>query len=186
MSRMPMCVNAVQRCSKSPRATHRIGWRCMAYCLPVIPIASTNGSPGTARKVWQGSCITVMVERVGGFFDEECSQVRERLCSPPDASAGPVAPARWSLHTIQQTFPFLAHFKHLPSVWKRLRRYGIRLRRGRPHYYSPDPPYRPKEAHLLEALGPGPCSQGQQIAGFAAELLCLKLPPPPLVHCVRS
>jgi len=127
-----------------------------------------------------------MVERVGGFFEEECSQVRARLCSPPDAPAGPVAPARWSLHTIQQTFPFLAHFKHLPSVWKRLRRYGIRLRRGRPHYYSPDPAYRPKEAHLLEVLGAVACSQGKQIAVFVDEMGYQSWPDPSCDWCEQA
>ena len=76
-----MYVNAVQRCSRSLRATRRIGWLCTAYCLRVIPRVSTSGSSGTNRKAWQACRITVMVERVGGFFDEECSQVRERLCS---------------------------------------------------------------------------------------------------------
>lgn len=111
-----------------------------------------------------------MGERVGGFFDEECIQVRERLCSPPDAPAGQVAPARWSLHTIQQTFPFLARLKHLPSIWKRLRRYGIRLRRGRPQYYSPDPQYRAKETHLLGVLHVVATSKGRAIAVFVDEM----------------
>lgn len=127
-----------------------------------------------------------MVEHVGGFFDEECQEVRERLSSPPDAPAEPVAPARWSLKTIRKTFTFLRHFKHLSSVWKRLRRYGIRLRRGRPQYYSPDPHYRSKEAYLLEVLHIVACKPGTVVATFVDEMGYHSWPDPSSDWCEQA
>jgi transposase len=127
-----------------------------------------------------------MVEHVGGFFDTERTLVRERLCFPPDAAPSQIAPTRWSLRTIQRTFPFLAQFLHLASVWKRLRRYGIRLRRGRPQRYSPDPAYRSKEAHLLSILQEVALSHGRKIAVFVDEMGYQSWPDPSSDWCSQA
>jgi hypothetical protein len=50
-----------------------------------------------------------MVGRTGGVFDHR-EQVQERLRQAPAplSECPAVGPSRWSLHTIRDTFPFLA------------------------------------------------------------------------------
>jgi hypothetical protein len=85
--------------------------------------------------------------------------LKERLRQAPGAAAqaeamptatGPV-PTRWTLRTIRATFPWLKDYT-LGGVWRLLERYGIKLRRGRPQQFSPDPDYARKEAQLVACL----------------------------------
>lgn len=68
-------------------------------------------------------------------------------------------------------------------MWKRLRSYGIRLRKGRPQLYSPDPAYRSKEAHLLSVLHAVAASQGSEIAVFVDEMGYQSWPDPSSDWC---
>lgn len=94
-----------------------------------------------------------MVGSSGGVFGEDASQAKERICYPPEAKADAPGPpkSRWTLAQIREQFPFLRGYS-LPGVSLWLRGVGIKLREGRPQYYSPDPYYEQKEGKLLDAL----------------------------------
>ena len=103
--------------------------------------------------------------------------LRERLRYGPDevvaAAAEPatatVVPSRWTLKRIQQAFGWLADYQSLSGLWRLLRRWKIRLRRGRPRQYSPDPNYRLKEKQLLARLRQVAASGGRQVILFVDE-----------------
>lgn len=81
---------------------------------------------------------------------------RLRYSPPPEAVVDEVqdnrlTASRWTLRRIRATFPWLATHT-LSGIWRLLRRYKLRLRRGRPQQYSPDPAYEVKEKVLLRTL----------------------------------
>jgi transposase len=105
------------------------------------------------------------------------AEVKERLRYGPDESlaenGGPgraaVIPSRWTLARIQQAFAWLARYQTLSGLWRLLRRLKLRLRRGRPRQYSPDPHYRLKEQQLLALLRQVAASGGRQVILFVDE-----------------
>lgn len=94
----------------------------------------------------------------GGVFDQR-DELLEHLQQAPaeparqelglSEEAGP--PPRWSLRTIRASIPWLRNYS-LSGVWRLLRACKLRWRAAQVHYYSPDPEYRPKLAHLLACL----------------------------------
>lgn len=131
------------------------------------------------------SCTTAVTgEPVGGVFDA-AEEVKARLCSPPQVTAtgeplsqSQAPPAsRWSLRRIRATFPCLQSYS-LPGVSKALRRWGIKLRHGRPQYSSPDPTYAAKQAHLLSILAQVGAHPEQAVALFIDEVTFTGWPEP--------
>jgi hypothetical protein len=99
-----------------------------------------------------------LVGPAGGVFDHR-AELTERLHYGPGEEArhvmaptasGP-SPSRWSLRSIQATFPWL-HSYSLSGVWRLVQGWGVRLRQGRLPLYSPDPDYAPKLNRLLNCL----------------------------------
>lgn len=99
---------------------------------------------------------------VGGAFDGEQqrkAELQERLHQGPAAGAqhqgtpapqGP-PPHRWTLDSIQASFPWLADYSS-SGVWRLLDRFGLRLRSARVQQFSPDPQYAAKLIDLEMAL----------------------------------
>lgn len=75
-------------------------------------------------------------------------------------------PSRWTLRSIQATFPWLNCYT-LSGIWRHLHYCGVRLRQGRLPLYSPDPDYPLKEARVLTCL--------QEAAQAPAEVVVLFL-----------
>lgn len=114
-----------------------------------------------------------MVATAGGRFDTAHRQeLLDRLRHPPDPEPAEDEPARprtgWTLRQTQSTFPWLAGYS-LSGTWRLLRRWGMRLRRGRPQQFSPDPTYRAKEAQLHAALARAGQAPGQEVLLFGDE-----------------
>lgn len=97
----------------------------------------------------------------------------EQVSHAPQASE--LAASRWTLDRIRQSCPFLEQYS-LPGVSLFLKAAGIRLRQGRPQYYSPDPAYGQKLCHLLAVLEQVACSKGQEVALFVDEMGFLRWP----------
>jgi hypothetical protein len=99
-----------------------------------------------------------MVDLCGGVFDHS-EELKDRLRSRPDAptsaeasaEAVPVPASKWTLQRLQATFDWL-HSYSLAGISLFVRAAGIKLRHGRPQYFSPDPAYQQKEAALFSAL----------------------------------
>lgn len=101
-----------------------------------------------------------MATSAGGIFDrvKEEAALKERLRYGPEVAVETAegliqtAPSGcWTLQRIREAFPWL-HDYTLSGLWRLLRRLKIRLRRGRPQLFSPDPNYLLLEQHLLRAL----------------------------------
>jgi len=86
---------------------------------------------------------------------------------------------------MQAAFDFLAGYS-LPGVSKYVRACGIRLRRGRPQYYSPDAAYREKEAQLLQVLGQVGRQPKKKVALFIDEMSYTRWPPPSSDWCGQA
>lgn len=82
--------------------------------------------------------------------------------------AHPLVPTRWTLKRIRSTFDCFANFT-LSGVWKALRSMKIRLRRGYPQQYSPDPNYKAKEEKIHGILQEVANSKGLAVAIFLDE-----------------
>lgn len=93
--------------------------------------------------------------------------VRERLRTSPDPGTGPAA-TRWTLARIAQAFPTLGPTS-TSGLWRWLRRHRIRLRRGRPQLFSPDPAYEERLALLLTCLEWVAHSHGRCVVLFLDE-----------------
>ncbi len=119
-----------------------------------------------------------MVEYIGGVFDHR-EEVQERLRQAPASpnQGRALAPSRWSLQRIRETFPFLANYS-LPGVWKVLHSYDLRLRMGRNQLYSPDPDYQSKRQHLLWVLAQAGAHPSQAIVLFLDQMGYRRWPEP--------
>lgn len=97
-------------------------------------------------------------------FDPAISDpIVERLRHRPDDGT-----STWTLTRIQAHCPTVAGYS-LSGCWRLLRRVGLRLRRGRPHHFSPDPAYAAKRDHLLARLRAGAAAPTQQVVLFLDE-----------------
>jgi transposase len=149
-----------------------------------------------------------MAGRIGVVFDQ-AEIMQERLrCHPgsqePANEAGkqpaneaiqepaheavepsPVPASRWTLARIRQTFAFL-HGYSLPGVSKYLHASGIKLRHGRPQYFSPDPAYQQKESALLAALEHVGREPGKAIGLFLDEMSYTRWPDASTHWCQKA
>jgi len=134
------------------------------------------------------ACLGVgMVVLIGGIFDHQ-QQIRERLRAGPDLATDPhasPAPARWTLARIGAAFPFLAT-RSLPGIWKVLQAAGIKLRRGRRQYYSPDPAYQQKVDHLRARLAEVAAAPSSKVALFVDEMGFFRWPEPSRDWCEKA
>jgi transposase len=132
-------------------------------------------------------CRIDMVASSGGVFDEEASQVKERICFPPDAKTDATGPpkSRWTLALIREQFAFLGHYS-LPGVSLWLHGVGIKLRQGRPQYYSPDPLYEQKEGKLLDALHEVGLHPKERVALLLDEITYTLWPEPSRNWCEQA
>jgi hypothetical protein len=90
--------------------------------------------------------------------------VRARVRHGPDDG-----PPTWTLARLRAACPALGGYS--PSgVWRLLRRLRVRLRRGRPRLFSPDPDYAAKEDYLLAVLDAVSRSAGRLVVLFADEV----------------
>lgn len=121
-----------------------------------------------------------MAGRIGGVFDRRV-EVQERLrqAPAPPSQDSALAPSRWSLQRIRDTFPFLANYS-LPGVWKVLQGYDIRLRMGRHQLYSPDPNYQSKRQRLLSVLAQAGADPAHVIVLFVDQMGYRRWPEPAL------
>jgi transposase len=105
-----------------------------------------------------------MAAIAGAVFDHAAQTdreqaVAERLHQPPGAEAqqelglapSSPPPSRWSLRTIRASVAALAAYT-LSGVWRLLDRVHLHWRPQRDQFYSPDPDYAAKVAHLERCL----------------------------------
>lgn len=116
---------------------------------------------------------------------ESTESTQAAQSSESAGSTGPVPPSRWTLWRMQAAFDFLAGYS-LPGVSKYVRACGIRLRHGRPEYYSPDPAYREKEVQLLQVLGQVGRQPKKKVALFIDEMSYTRWPPPSSDWCGQA
>jgi len=76
--------------------------------------------------------------------------------------------SRWTVRLLAQTVPSLRGFSDA-GVWKALRRYGFRYKRGQPWLLSPDPEYEKKRQVIGAALEHAAEHPGQVVALFQDE-----------------
>src|SRR5438552_1049933 len=89
---------------------------------------------------------------VGGLFppeDPERAALLEQIHQSPALFGA--RSSRWTLALLRAGAPVLAGLGSLAGVWRRLRRWQIRRKRGRAHITSPDPAYREKRAAVDQA-----------------------------------
>jgi len=120
----------------------------------------------------------------GGVFDQR-EELQERLRQGPGEAArqelglaeeaGP--PPRWSLRTIRASIPRLRHYS-LSGLWRLLRACKLRWRAAKEHYYSPDPDYVAKVAHLLACLRAAAARPGRVEVVFLHEMGYYRWPAP--------
>jgi putative transposase len=107
-----------------------------------------------------------MVVPAEAVFDTtDVERIREQLRQIPPAING-IESARWTLERIMIALPWLAP-RTTSGTWRLLQRHRIRLCRGRPRLFSPDPEYTAKRDELLAVL--------QSVAGdpeHAVALFC--------------
>ena len=119
---------------------------------------------------------TRMVGPAGGVFDHR-QELTERLQYGPSEEARQVGaptanglpPSRWSLRSIQATFPWL-HTYSLSGVWRLVQGWGVHLRQGRLPLYSPDPAYATKVDRLLHCLREAAQTPGEVVVLFLDEM----------------
>lgn len=105
------------------------------------------------------------------FGDAARAALAEQLCHTPD-DARPT----WTLGRIIAHCAPCAGYT-LSGCWRLLRRSGIRLRRGRPRLFSPDPGYREKREQVLAALRETAATAGCRIVLFLDEFTLSHWPP---------
>jgi transposase len=89
------------------------------------------------------------------------------------------------LALIRKQFPFL-HGYSLPGVSLWLRGVGIKLRQGRPQYYSPDPLYEQKEGMLLWALHEVSSHPKERVGLLLDEISYTRWPQPSFNWCKQA
>jgi len=101
-----------------------------------------------------------------------CAQL---LKSPPAAEAESSAPSRWSLAHARRVIAALSPYS-LSGVWRLLRAWGLRYKRGRSYVHSPDPEYEQKCQRISQALAEAEAEPGRVIALYLDELTYYRQP----------
>jgi hypothetical protein len=97
------------------------------------------------------------------------------LKSPPAVDAESSAPNRWSLGHARRVITALSRYS-LSGVWRLLRAWGLRYKRGRSYVHSPDPEYDRKCQRINEALGAASAEPGRVIVLYLDELTYYRQP----------
>jgi len=96
-----------------------------------------------------------------------------------------VPASKWTLQRLQATLDWL-HSYSLAGISVFVRAAGIKLRHGRPQYYSPDPAYQQKEAARLSALQQVGQHPDRVVGLFVDELSYTRWPEPRLNWCAKA
>jgi len=113
---------------------------------------------------------------VGGLFppqDPAREATLEQIHQAPPAQTGC---SRWTLALLQQLCAPLAGLTTLSGVWRRLKRWRIRWKRGRLHVTSPDPAYASKMQAIAEALHQAKAQPETLSVLYADETTCHRQP----------
>jgi hypothetical protein len=131
----------------------------------------------TSERAW-GGCSPASTAAIvgGGFAASKELELRERLRRPPDpppadaavGSRAAIGATCWTLARLRAALGWLGGYG-LSGIWRLLRRLRIRLRRGRPRQFSPDPAYLAKERGLLDVLRQVATSDGRLVVVFLDE-----------------
>lgn len=116
----------------------------------------------------------------GGFrgtsLESHREEVQDRLHHPPPtlvdrmAERNPtLAPCRYSLVVVRQTFEWLEHYS-LSGVWRVLRRLEVTWKHGYVESWSPDPEYETKVARIEQCLAEAALDPHYAVALFLDEM----------------
>ncbi len=83
--------------------------------------------------------------------------------------------SRWWLAGLRQAIPWLRHYS-LPGIWRLLRRFGIRYKRGRRYVHSPDLAYSEKLARIAQVWAEVQVSAGRYVLVYEDELTYYRRP----------
>jgi DDE superfamily endonuclease len=159
--------------------------RSIASVAPRSRIPSGPGSPGTATAGsarWRPTSTVVPAEAV--FGAEEVERIREQLRQIPPPIDG-IESTRWTLTRIMVAAPWLGP-RTTSGTWRLLQRHRIRLCRGRPRLFSPDPEYAAKRDHLLSVLTAVAEDPEHSVALFLDEMAYHHWPEPGLTWASRD
>lgn len=115
---------------------------------------------------------------VGGLFppaDPERAALLEQIHQPPSLFGA--RQSRWTLALLRASAPLLAGLNSLSGVWRRLRHWRVRRKRGRAHVTSPDPAYREKLAAVAQATAAARQQPGTTVLLYSDEVTVYRQPP---------
>jgi transposase len=120
---------------------------------------------------------------VEGLFppqDAQRAQVVEQIHHPPEEFGA--NRSRWTLALLQVLCPYLSGLKTLSGVWRRLRLWGIRRKRGRQHVTSPDPQYSQKLEAIEEVIAQARQNPQETVLLYSDETTLYRQPPVGLAY----